>query len=65
METAMRETITADYAQDTSDYRDECEIIEFKPEQVGPGRESLSENFNQEIEAWARRALASNGFGDF
>ena len=28
-------------------------------------RESLSENFNAEIEAWARHALASNGFGDF
>jgi hypothetical protein len=65
METAMRKTIAADYAQDTADYRDECEIIEFKPEQVDQGRESLSENFNQEIEVWARRALASNGFGDF
>lgn len=28
-------------------------------------RESLSENFNDEIEAWARHALASNGFGGF
>jgi hypothetical protein len=28
-------------------------------------RDSLSENFNNEIEAWARQALASNGFGDY
>jgi len=26
-------------------------------------RESLSENFVDEIDAWARRALAANGFG--
>ena len=28
-------------------------------------RDSLSENFNNEIEAWARQAIASNGFGDY
>ena len=28
-------------------------------------RDSLSENFVNEIEAWARHALASNGFSDF
>jgi hypothetical protein len=28
-------------------------------------RDSLSENFNDEIEAWARHAIASNGFGDY
>jgi len=28
-------------------------------------RESLSENFNREIEAWARHALGANGFGDY
>jgi hypothetical protein len=28
-------------------------------------RDSLSEIFNNEIEAWARHALASNGFGDY
>jgi hypothetical protein len=28
-------------------------------------RDSLSENFNNEIEAWARHAIASNGFGDY
>jgi len=28
-------------------------------------RDSLSENFINEIEGWARHALAANGFGDF
>lgn len=27
-------------------------------------RDSLSANFNREIEAWARHALGANGFGD-
>ena len=27
-------------------------------------RESLSERFHDEIDAWARRSLAANGFGD-
>ena len=37
------------------------EIVEFCPEH----RESLSENFLAEIDAWARHSLASNGFGDY
>jgi len=28
-------------------------------------RDSLSENFNNELDAWARHALASNGFGGY
>ena len=43
----------------TEDYED----VSFSPEQHV--RESLSENFNNELEAWARHALASNGFGDY
>jgi len=39
----------------------DIEIVEFSPEH----RESLSENFLAEIDAWARQSLASNGFGDF
>ena len=39
----------------------DCEIIEFSPEP----RESLSENYLEEIDAWARHSLASNGFGDY
>ena len=37
------------------------EIVEFDFRQ----RDSLSEIFNEEIDAWARHALASNGFGDY
>ena len=28
-------------------------------------KDSLSENFHAEIDAWARQALAANGFGDY
>ena len=37
------------------------EIVEISPKP----RESLSENFLAEIDAWARHSLASNGFGDY
>jgi hypothetical protein len=39
----------------------DCEIVEFNPKH----RESLSENFLAELDAWARHSLASNGFGDY
>jgi hypothetical protein len=32
---------------------------------VTENRELLSENFNAEIDAWARQALAANGFSDY
>ena len=41
----------------------DCEVIEF--DRSSYQRDSLSENFVNEIEAWARHALASNGFGDY
>lgn len=41
----------------------DCEILEF--DNRNQMRESLSENFANEIEAWARHALATNGFCDF
>ena len=28
-------------------------------------RDSLSERFNSELDAWARHCLAANGFGDY
>lgn len=28
-------------------------------------RDSLTENFTHELDAWARQALAANGFGDY
>jgi hypothetical protein len=42
---------------------EECEVVEFSSDYRR--RDSLSETFNDEIEAWARHALASNGFGDY
>ena len=39
----------------------DCEIIEFGAE----SRESLSQNFVEELDAWARHSLASNGFCDY
>jgi hypothetical protein len=41
----------------------DCDIIEFTPANIK--RDSLSEIFLDEIDAWARRALAANGFGDY
>ena len=38
-------------------------LVELYPRQRG--RESLGENFCEEIDRWARRALAANGFGDY
>ena len=32
---------------------------------VTPEHESLFESFVDEIDVWARRALAANGFGDY
>lgn len=32
---------------------------------TAPARESLFETFVDEIDIWARRALAANGFGDY
>ena len=43
--------------------RPDCEIVKFTPR--GMPHDSLSEIFNDEIDAWARRALAANGFGDY
>jgi len=39
----------------------DCEVIEIS----SVPRESLSENFIEELDAWARHSLASNGFGDY
>ncbi len=40
-----------------------CEIVEFTPGDIN--RDTLSEIFFDEIDAWARHALAANGFGDY
>jgi hypothetical protein len=41
----------------------DCEIVKFTSR--GMPHDSLSEILNDEIDAWARRALAANGFGDY
>lgn len=41
----------------------ECEIVAFSPK--SRQRESMFENFVDEIDAWARHAMAQNGFADF
>ena len=46
----------------SDDYRD-CDVLEFDRDYRA--RESLSENFVNEIEAWARHTLSANGFGDY
>ena len=41
----------------------ECDIVEFR---LGNrDSDSLRENYVVEIDAWARQAMASNGFGDY
>lgn len=42
---------------------EECEVVAFSSDYRQ--RESLSETFNDEIDSWARHAIASNGFGDY
>ena len=45
------------------DGHNDCDIVEFR---LGNReRDSLSEHFITEIDAWARQAMASNGFGDY
>ena len=39
----------------------DCEIIELDVLQ----RDSLSDNFHAELDAWARHCIAANGFGDY
>jgi hypothetical protein len=40
-----------------------CDVFELNTEKSHG--ESLSEAFCEEIDRWARRALAANGFGDY
>ena len=41
----------------------DCEFVEFTPGNIN--RDAQSEMSIDEIDAWARRALAANGFGDY
>ena len=40
-----------------------CEILEFTP--GSPNRGAQAEMSFDEIDAWVRRALAANGFGNY
>ena len=56
--------INIDSIVESANHPDEhadCEIFDFEDHH----RDSLSEIFNTELEAWARHCLASNGFGDY
>ena len=49
--------------EDIADEHHECKVLEFDRDFYQ--RDSLSENFINEIEAWARHAFGANGFGDY
>jgi hypothetical protein len=43
--------------------REQVKVVEIM--QPHRDRESLSENFVDELDAWARHSFAANGFGDY
>ncbi len=59
---AIDQRLTA-AVEDLDDTYSDAEIVEFDRDYLQ--RDSLSENFINEIEGWARHALAANGFSDF
>ena len=63
MGNTARNTLANPVADQRSPKRTRCEVVEFTF--ATPERDSLSENFINELDAWARQALASNGFGDY
>jgi hypothetical protein len=63
MQTAAIQEYCTGHAQEDFDYRDDCEIAELTT--AGYTGESLFLDFVNEIDAWARQALATNGFDDF
>ena len=63
MENTARKTLVNPVADQRIPKRTRCEVVEFTF--ATPERDSLSENFINELDAWARQALASNGFGDY
>jgi hypothetical protein len=63
MQTAAIPESCADCAQEEFDHSHDCEIIELAT--AGYPGESLFFDFANEIDAWARQALAATGFGDF
>ena len=50
-------------AAKTQELASACDVIELNPGAIP--RVSLTEAFREEIDQWAQRALAANGFGDY
>jgi len=44
---------------------EQLELTVVQQQAQNRDRDSLSEIFNSELEAWARQAMAANGFGDY
>ncbi|HKJ51746.1 MAG TPA: hypothetical protein VKB27_09580 [Gammaproteobacteria bacterium] len=63
MENTARNSRMMETVEEFLSEQADCEVLEFTRDSYR--RDSLSENFVNEIEAWARHALASNGFGDY
>ncbi|MGD2173677.1 MAG: hypothetical protein PVI79_11375 [Gammaproteobacteria bacterium] len=63
MENTARDKRLMETIEEFISEQPEGKVIEFDRDSFR--RESLSENFVNEIEAWARHAMARNGFGDY
>ncbi len=64
MENTARQPLPGQGFEDPVTDSHSAEVVEFRA--AGPNqRDSLSLNFIEEIDAWARHALARSGFGDF
>ena len=64
MENTARQTRLDPILEDLAANGIEARIVEVRAAEPVE-RDSLSLNFIDEIDAWARHALAINGFGDF
>lgn len=58
-----RNNLVKKLSDNTDNEAQGSEVTEVKGKKCS--RDSLSESFYDEIDSWARRALASNGFGDY
>ena len=63
MENTAKDERPMEAIEDIAEEYHECEVLEFDRDFYR--RDSLSENFINEIEAWARHAFGANGFGDY
>jgi hypothetical protein len=58
----LAENFETIFAVETDHYDQlDSDVVEI----IAPRRESLSENFFEELDAWARHSLGLNGFGDY